>query len=320
MELTLTEGAAFGGTGFRLDKAAGIAYGVAVCGPTSLNGRDYPDAVRDRDRLVYDGAAVFIDHGAGERKVREWFGVLKTPRTRVSDRKTVADFHYPKTGAFTAEFEERAERFPRSFGFSHVAVCDTERVNGRESITAIKKVHSVDLVATPATNAGLFESVRPTGKLPLMAVLAGLAAKCRNPKAAVVLVEAAGAAAGGEVSAPPAGVVAGAEFDAMVEALTGLLDRVRLRRMSADEYRRAVVDLIEKFGHTAPGVSESVPTDGKAFAEFIRRNPTGAEFAERYRHPAGGPPIPTDGKRFAAWLRGEPEVDVTEFVAALRRW
>jgi hypothetical protein len=160
MNVTLVESSAFTGTGFKLDKAAGIAFGVAVCGRESLNGRDYPDAVRDRDKRVYERAQVCIDHQDGERKVREWFGELRNPRTRVSDRKTVGDLHYPKTSAFTAEFEERAEKFPGSFGLSHVAVCTTRRVNGREVIEAIKAVHSVDLVAKAATNTGLFESFR----------------------------------------------------------------------------------------------------------------------------------------------------------------
>src|SRR6185295_9697179 len=85
---------------------------------------------------------------------------LKNPRTRVSDRRTIADHHYPKNSAFTAEYEERATKFPRSLGFSHVAVCKTKRVNGREVIEAIQRVESVDLVARPATNAGIKESTQ----------------------------------------------------------------------------------------------------------------------------------------------------------------
>lgn len=158
-QLTFTEAAI--GDGFRLDPEAGIAHGVAVCGPVSLNGRDYPDAVRDRDKAVYEGAAVYIDHADGERRVREWFGELRNPRTRISDRRTIADHHYPKNSGFTAEYEERAGKFPRSLGFSHVAVCQTKRVNGREVIEAITRVHSVDIVAKPATNAGIAESHQP---------------------------------------------------------------------------------------------------------------------------------------------------------------
>lgn len=157
--VTFTEAAI--GDGFRLDAEAGIAYGVAVCGPVSANGRDYPDAVRDRDKGLYDGSQVYIDHKDGERHVREWFGELRNPRTRVSDRRTIADHHYPKNSSFTAEYEERAAKFPRSLGFSHVAVCRTKRVNGREVIEAIQRVESVDLVARPATNSSLFESTTP---------------------------------------------------------------------------------------------------------------------------------------------------------------
>lgn len=160
--IALTESAPFTGGGFRLDKANGVARGVAVCGFVSANGRDYPREVLRRDHKVYESANVFLDHqDGGERKVREWFGCLKNVRIRESDGKPVADLHYPKTSHFTAEFEERAELFPNSFGLSHVAVCETKRRNGREVIEAIKRVESVDLVARPATNVSLFESVQP---------------------------------------------------------------------------------------------------------------------------------------------------------------
>ena len=110
-------------------------------------------------------AALYIDHTVGERKVREWFGEIKNPRTRLSDRKTIGDHHYPKNAGFTAEYEERAEKFPRSLGFSHVAVCQTKRVNGRESITAMSRAESVDLVARPATNKSLHESTQGAGAM-----------------------------------------------------------------------------------------------------------------------------------------------------------
>ena len=153
------------GEGFRLEPSdgtgPGYARGIAVCGRSSLNGRDYPDDVRDRDKAVYENAQVYIDHMVGERKVREWFGELQNVRTRVSDRKTIADHHYPKQSNFTLEYEERAEKFPRSLGFSHVAVCEMGRgKGGREVVEGIKRVESVDLVARPATNTGIHESHR----------------------------------------------------------------------------------------------------------------------------------------------------------------
>lgn len=158
------ERAPFSGAGFRLDKENGVAVGVAVCGFVSANGRDYPKAVLARDHKVYEGANVFCDHKDGERSVHEWFGTLKNVRLR-DDGKPIADLKYSRSHPFAAQFEERAENHPASFGLSHVAVCQTSRVNGREVIEAITRVESVDLVARPATNASLFESERTPMKL-----------------------------------------------------------------------------------------------------------------------------------------------------------
>lgn len=240
--IKVTEGAAFSGPDFRLDTAAGIARGVVVCGPVSLNGRDYPDAVRDRDKHVYDRSQVFVDHSDKERGVREWFGELRNPRTRVSDRRTIADLHYPKHSDFTAQFEERATKFPRSFGFSHVAVCESKRVNGRQVIEAIKRVESVDLVAKPATTAGLYESVLSEA----------------------VVVE----------SVDGAGLAASASREAMGRALDTLVDKLKHRKLTPAEFLAEAKKVVE-----ALDVSESVaiPTDGKAFAEFLAPRPALSE-------------------------------------------
>jgi len=232
--ITLIESSAFTGHGFRLDKTAGIAYGVAICGRVSANNRDYPDDVRDRDKAIYEGANCFIDHAAGsERKVREWFGALQSTRTRVSDRKTVGDLHYAKNSGFAAEFEERAERFPGSFGLSHVAECETKRINGRESITAIRKVHSVDLVVRPATNSSLFESVgSPPTLPPIPSDGAGFARWLK-----------------GEVSPE--------ELKAFLESIRG---------------PRSVPTDGKKFAEVIrnPSPVSTIPNTGKAFAEWLR--------------------------------------------------
>lgn len=200
-QLTFTEAAI--GDGFRLDAENGIAYGVAVCGPVSQNGRDYPDSVRDRDKAVYEGSQVYIDHRDGERQVREWFGELQNPRTRVSDRRTIADHHYPKNSSFTAEYEERASKFPRSLGFSHVAVCQTKRINGREVIEAISRVHSVDLVAKPATNAGIAESFQPRKPMKLSEYVAAVVAKWPDAAAKLKTVREMDGMDDMEMDAPP---------------------------------------------------------------------------------------------------------------------
>lgn len=253
MDIVIVESAAFTGRDYRLDKAANIAFGVSVCGRESLNNRDYPDAVRDRDKGIYERSQVFIDHSSGERKVKEWFGELRNVRTRVSDRKTIADHHYPRTSGFTAEYEERAEKFPRSLGFSHVAVCDVKRVAGRESITAIKAVHSVDLVARPATNVGLFESAtQPTPPLSIPTTGKEFAERYWHHSPSGIPVDGAAFArrVKGELS---------------TEELQAFLESIGVRpNLPADG--KAFVERLKW-----PASGSTIPTDGKAFAEWLKR-------------------------------------------------
>lgn len=139
----------------------GVAKGVVICGLTSRNGRDYPADVLRTGAAKYEGVQVYIDHLDGKGKsrgVREWFGELRNVRSR-PDGRPEADLHFAVEHAFAAEFANRAANFPKSLGLSHVAVCQTKRVNGRERVESIQTVESVDLVASPATNASLFESV-----------------------------------------------------------------------------------------------------------------------------------------------------------------
>lgn len=220
-----------------LDRESGVVKGVAVCGFVSANGRDYPRPVLERDHSKYENAQVYIDHADGERKVREWFGTLKNVRLR-ADGKPVADLHYPKTGGFTAEFEERAQRFPGSFGLSHVAVCDTKRINGREVIEAIRRVESVDLVARPATNKSLFESQRLPMKL--KEYVAALSAKFPADARVKTLAEMDGM--GGEMDmpedAPPidAAVDAGDPVQAAFkQAMHGLVDQYDSGELTGEE-------------------------------------------------------------------------------------
>lgn len=263
VEIRVTEDRVFG-TGFRLDKANGIAHGMAVCGFVSQNGRDYPKEVLARDKGVYEGSQVYIDHMERERKVREWFGELRNVRIRSSDGKPVADLHYPKTGAFTAEFEERAEKFPGSFGLSHVAVCKTRRTNGRDVIEAIQRVDSVDLVARPATNRGLFESTRRR-----------------------VLQEIEDAT---DTMTPRDGTA----IAVLLDRVCKLADDFETGTITIDAFHEQVNKLIKGYRKvvTAMPANESrIPTDGKAFARSLTGAkpgsiPTdGKKFAESLRSP-----------------------------------
>jgi hypothetical protein len=143
--------------------APGVARNVVLCGLESANGRVYPAPVLKAALAKYENKPVFIDHGRGERGVREWFGEVRNVTLR-PDGRPQGDIHYPAGHSFAAEFRDRAKNFPRSLGMSHVALAKTRRGDdGREVVESIEEIESVDLVASPATNPnGLHESRGPT--------------------------------------------------------------------------------------------------------------------------------------------------------------
>ncbi len=286
-QLRFTEAAAFSGDGFRLDKEQGVAFGVAICGGVSANGRDYPAEVRDRDKGIYEGVQVYIDHADKERKVREWFGTIRNPRTRVSDRKTIGDHHYPKNSQFTAEYEERAEKFPESLGFSHVAVCETKRVNGRESITAMRRAESVDLVARPATNKSLFESHQGNPAMEdqlkeLTEKLAAATAEAATLKEQVTALTAENTTLKAEAktlreqadAAAVAALFAEAKVtpnDVQREAVTAMTDPAK-RKALVESFKAAQAGEKPESGtrRESSTTQPTIPTEGKAFAESLR--------------------------------------------------
>ena len=143
----------------RIDKEAGIIYGVRVIGTTSRNRRDYPADVLKANQGKYNESRVYIDHNrkAGERSIRDKWGQLREIRVG-AEGGLEADLHYNRFHSMTPQLIEDAERFPKSFGLSHTASGDEEKRAGRNVVTSIDEVFSVDLVSNPATTDGLFES------------------------------------------------------------------------------------------------------------------------------------------------------------------
>jgi hypothetical protein len=143
----------------RVDREAGLIEGVRILGPSSKNGRHYsPRAMAEAARL-YEGAPVNVDHPATERKDRplaEAFGWIRNVRQEPDG--VYGDLHYLKSHPQAELVAEAAERNPNRIGLSHHAE-GTVRMDGQRVIVeTVERVHSVDLVQTPATNAGLFES------------------------------------------------------------------------------------------------------------------------------------------------------------------
>lgn len=142
--------------GARVDREAGVIYGVKLCGFESANGRDYPAAVFRRDIAKYENAPINFNHGR-ERLVENVGGKIRNARVD-ADGTPRGDAHLLKTHPHYAPVMEAAENHPDLLGFSHVAVCRTGRgSNGREVVEGLELVESVDLVAQPATTKGFFE-------------------------------------------------------------------------------------------------------------------------------------------------------------------
>lgn len=150
-----------------VDREAGVVRNVVLCGFTSANGRDYPADVFKRDYALYEGRPVNADHGK-EASVGRRIGWFQNVRPG-PDGRPRGDFHVLKSHPLAESVFEAAERNPSLYGFSHVALCDTRMVGGREKVEAIRSVESIDLVAEPATTKGLYESTQ--GGRPVPTVL-----------------------------------------------------------------------------------------------------------------------------------------------------
>jgi hypothetical protein len=148
-------------TSLRVDRESGVIRGVKILGGNSLNGRRYAREAMQRAVGLYEGKQVNINHPSRanrdlERSVSDRFGWLQN--VRMADRGIVGDLHVLKSHPLAATVFEAAERNPALFGLSHVAEGRTRQERGSVIVEEIVSVQSVDIVADPATTAGLFES------------------------------------------------------------------------------------------------------------------------------------------------------------------
>lgn len=137
-----------------------VIPGVKVLGQESKNGRKYPLEVMKKALEKYNGALVNIDHPEkdGPRKYEDRFGRLVNPRLEADG--IYADLHYNPKHPLAEGFAWWAKNDPSAVGLSHNAQARTSmNREGVEEIEEIVEVTSVDLVAEPATTAGLLECV-----------------------------------------------------------------------------------------------------------------------------------------------------------------
>ncbi len=153
----------------RVDRTAGVIRGVKIIGRDSKNGRTYPPEVLERARGLYEGAGVFINHVdaksgvGGNRDYRDRIGVLRGVRVDGSGLR--GDLHFNPKHPLAEQLVWDAEHAPGNVGLSHVAKLKFARTkhNGMQVVEEIEAVRSVDLVTSPATTDGLFESTGSAG-------------------------------------------------------------------------------------------------------------------------------------------------------------
>jgi hypothetical protein len=150
------------GATLRVNREAGVISGVKILGLQSRNGREYERAAAQNARGLYEGIAVNVDHveGKGQRSYSSRIGKLAAVEIR--EEGLYGDLLVNPKHALAEQLFWDAEHAPDKVGLSHDATGKTKRRGGKTVVESIDVVRSVDLVAEPATTAGLFESVSTT--------------------------------------------------------------------------------------------------------------------------------------------------------------
>lgn len=150
-----------GGPPLPVDKHRGIIRGVRILGLQSANGRRYPRQTLERaiSGGLYEDAKVNVNHpGPNPDAPRDYADRLGRIRNvRLDEGGLRGDLFFNPKHRFAEQLIWDAENAPQNVGFSHNADGKTRWSNGKQIVEAITRVHSVDLVADPATSRGLFE-------------------------------------------------------------------------------------------------------------------------------------------------------------------
>jgi hypothetical protein len=153
-EFTSSRGAKLG-----VDREKGVISGVKVLGSTSANKREYPAETVRRAMGMYEGRPVNVNHPSGSpispRDYRDRIGVVRNVRENAGE--LWGDLHFNPKHQLAEQLAWDAENNPSAVGLSHNVLARTRAKNGVTIVEEIVNVHSVDLVADPATTKGLFE-------------------------------------------------------------------------------------------------------------------------------------------------------------------
>lgn len=158
------------GERLRVEAARGLLRGVKLLGLVSRNGRRYEERALRQSMGLYEGSKVNVNHPTHDplapRDYRDRLGVVRNVRLEPG-RGLYGDLHYNPSHPLAEQLAWDAANAPENVGLSHNVLARTRRENGELVVEAITRVQSVDLVADPATTAGLFEARQPDAAEPL---------------------------------------------------------------------------------------------------------------------------------------------------------
>ena len=139
----------------RIDRDAGVLYGVRILGIKSAHGYTYDLEAQKVAAPRFEQMCMGLDHDYASKPmtIPDAWGVISNPR--VDDKGTLADVTYLKTHMYTEQILEDAERNIGIFSVSPV----TQHTSFDNKTKAVKSFVPVrcDMVVRSATNKKIFE-------------------------------------------------------------------------------------------------------------------------------------------------------------------
>jgi len=146
-----------------VDKANHVVKHVKILGKTSKNGRDYSGVINGKTATAYENAKVYVGHPdkPGQSRNGKYGERIARVRNAVAEADGIyGDLHLNPEHPLTKSFMWEAENDPTSAGLSHHADL-VYRDRNQSAVESIENVKSVDIVDSPATTNGIFESENP---------------------------------------------------------------------------------------------------------------------------------------------------------------
>lgn len=134
---------------------------VKMLGWESSNGRRYLKEAVEKALPMYENGFSYFDHpNVAPRSFISKFGRFKN--VRIEEDGLYGDYYYNADHIHAKTFEGWLKYDPSGVGFSHTVYGKIrEGKDGVKEVYEITKVESIDLVDSPATTKGLFESMDP---------------------------------------------------------------------------------------------------------------------------------------------------------------